>query len=136
MKIIQVFNHYIIPLYGDKFCQLIYVTKLEYIYVVLIVKKAMWFHQLFNIFGFLQSKVLWHQCDNQSCIALILNIQFHDYTEHIEIQCHFLWKKVENKELELFYCSTKDMWANVFTKVLLKPKHDICCHAIGFRHSI
>jgi hypothetical protein len=27
-------------------------------------------------------------------------------------------------------------WANVFTKAFPKPKHDICCHAIGLRHSI
>jgi hypothetical protein len=64
--------------------------KLEFIYVVLIVKEAMWFHQLFNAFGFLQSKALPFHCDNKSCIALTLNIQFHDYTKHIEIQYHFL----------------------------------------------
>jgi hypothetical protein len=64
--------------------------ELEYIYFILIVKKTMWFHQLFNALGFLQSKALPLHCDNQSCIALILNLQFHDYTKHIEIQYHFL----------------------------------------------
>jgi hypothetical protein len=43
---------------------------------------------------------------------------------------------MENKELELLYCSIENMWVNVFTKALPKPKHDISCDAIGLRHSI
>jgi hypothetical protein len=42
---------------------------------------------------------------------------------------------MENKELELLYCSIKVMWVDVSTKALSKPKDDICCHAIRFRHS-
>ncbi len=85
---------------------------------------------------FKQSKPLSLHCDNQSFIALTLNPWFHDRTKHIEIQYHFLWKKLENKELELLYCSIKNMWDDVFIKALPKPKHDICCHAIGLTHSI
>jgi hypothetical protein len=43
---------------------------------------------------------------------------------------------MENKKLELFYYSIENMWANVLTKALPKPKHDINCDAIGLRHSI
>jgi hypothetical protein len=43
---------------------------------------------------------------------------------------------MEKKELELLYCSIKNMWDDVFIKALPKPKHDICCDAIGLTHSI
>jgi len=32
---------------------------------------------------------------------------------------------MENKELELLYCSIKNMWDDVFIKAFPKPKHDI-----------
>jgi hypothetical protein len=43
---------------------------------------------------------------------------------------------MENKELELLYCSIKVMWIDVSTKALSKHEDDICCHAIRFIHSI
>ncbi len=43
---------------------------------------------------------------------------------------------MENKKLELFYCSSENMWADIFTKALPKPKRDICCDAIELRNSI
>jgi hypothetical protein len=43
---------------------------------------------------------------------------------------------MENKELELLYYSTENMWVDVHTKALPKPEHDICCDTIGVRHSI
>jgi hypothetical protein len=42
-------------------------------------------------------------------------------------------KKWEIRNLNYFI---ENMWVDVLTKALPKPKHDICCDTIGVRHSI
>ena len=41
--------------------------------------------------------------DNQSSIELAKNPVHYTYTKHIDIQQHFIHKKVESREIELAY---------------------------------
>jgi len=67
--------------------------------------------------------------DNQSCIVLSKDLNFHDHFKHIEIQYHYLCDQVEVKLL--VYISIEAMVANILTKAPLKPKHCYCCHMLG-----
>ncbi|GMF41064.1 unnamed protein product [Phytophthora lilii] len=54
--------------------------------------------------------------DNQGFIALAKNPEFHKRTKHIDIRYHFVREKVEDGQVVLQYCSTKDMKADLMTK--------------------
>ena len=61
--------------------------------------------------------------DNQSCISLSRNPTFHARTKHVEIQHHFVREKTENGKIDLVFCGTQDMVADVLTKGLTREKH-------------
>lgn len=57
---------------------------------------------------------LW--CDNSGALALASNPIFHAKTKHIEVDFHFIWEKVANRDLQLYYLSTLEQIADLFTK--------------------
>ncbi len=65
-----------------------------------------------------EKKAMVIQCDNQGAISLMQNPTQHVQTKHIDVQHHFVRKRIENGEVTFKYCSTKDMVAIVLTKAL------------------
>jgi hypothetical protein len=60
--------------------------------------------------------------DNQSAIALIKNPQFHARIKHIDIQTHFIRKKVTEGSIDLFYVPIHQMIADDLIKSLIRDK--------------
>ena len=56
--------------------------------------------------------------ENQSAICLAKNPQFHGRAKHIGIKYHFIREQVENGNVELSYCRTEEMVADMLTKGL------------------
>jgi hypothetical protein len=63
--------------------------------------------------------------DNRSAIDYAKNSTSHGRAKHIDIQHHFVREKLISKEIEINYCPTDDNLADVLTKALPTPKHDI-----------
>ncbi|CAL2227672.1 unnamed protein product [Prunus armeniaca] len=59
---------------------------------------------------------LW--CDNVSTISLASNPVFHSRTRYVEVDFHYVPKKVVRRELQVAYVPTHDQLADVFTKGL------------------
>lgn len=59
---------------------------------------------------------------NQSTIAMSKNPQFHGKTKHIDIKFHYVREKCNENVIQLVYCPTNDMIADIFTKGLNKDK--------------
>ena len=57
-------------------------------------------------------------CDNQSAIAVAKDDQFHTRTKHIDIWYHFIHKVITRNIIEVRYCPTQHMVADIFTKML------------------
>jgi hypothetical protein len=59
-------------------------------------------------------------CDNNSAILLSKNHVFHKKTNHIDTRYHFIRELVNNKEICLEFCKSKEQIADIFTKVLAR----------------
>ncbi|KAM1950976.1 hypothetical protein ACFX15_005640 [Malus domestica] len=81
--------------------------------------------QLLNLLGFDGSSVicmfLYLLCDNISAIALSTNPVFHDKSKHIEIDYHFVRKRVTRGDLQVQHVSSADQSADILTKGLSAP---------------
>lgn len=94
-------------------------TEAEYMAFTHATKEAVWLHKLFKDIGFSQNGPMTIFSDNQSCISLSRNPTFHARTKHVKIQHHFVREKIENGEIDLVFCGTQDMVADVLTKGLV-----------------
>ena len=60
--------------------------------------------------------------DNQSAICMTKNPQFHGRAKHISIKYHFIREQVKNGNIELRYCPSNEMLADMFTKGLSREQ--------------
>src|SRR5579871_6578245 len=102
----------------------------EYMAVTHSAKEAIWIQQLlkqlkqnFNTISI--------QVDNQSYIKLANNPEYHKWSKHINIQYHFIREKIEEKKIELEYCKTSKIIADIMTKSLSKEKHKKFVNQMG-----
>lgn len=93
-------------------------------------QEGIWVRRLMKTLGFdnLLSTTLFG--DNQGSISLSRNPVFHARTKHIEIHFHWIREKVQDGSINIRYCPTEDMIADVLTKSLDKGKLD------GFRRDL
>ena len=99
-------------------------TESEYMAVTQAVKEALWLQRLFGELTNTTPAV--HiRVDNQGAIALSKNPKFHARTKHIDIQHHFVREVLEaDRGIQLEYCPTEEMVADVLTKGLARVKHE------------
>ena len=55
---------------------------------------------------------------NQSAIIMAKDPQFHGRSKHIDIKYHFIREQVTKRSLELKYCKSANMVADIITKGL------------------
>jgi hypothetical protein len=60
--------------------------------------------------------------NNQKIITLIKNFQFHAQIKHIDIQTHFVRKKVTDEFINLIYVFIDQMIVDDLTKSLIRDK--------------
>jgi hypothetical protein len=73
--------------------------------------------QTLRDFGYNLSKVPL-LCDNESAIRMADNPVEHSRTKHIDIRHHFLRDHQQKGDIEVFYVSTENQLADIFTKPL------------------
>jgi hypothetical protein len=93
-------------------------TESEYVSVTHAAKEALWIRTfLGEILAHMKAPMTLY-CDNQSAIAVAKNDQYHARTKHIDIRYHFIREVITNGTIELRYCPTQQMAADIFTKAL------------------
>src|SRR5271155_4142035 len=104
----------------------------EYVASTHAAKELLWLRRLIgDIFRSLRQPILLH-CDNQSAISLTHSQgQFHTRTKHIDIRWHFVKFCIEDGTINIVYCPTEDMTADILTKPLSHQKVKKFSTALG-----
>jgi hypothetical protein len=92
---------------------------------------AVWLRCVLEELGFSQTKATIIFEDNQGCKAIAEGSSDHERTKHIDIRYHATRELVENKTIEIIYCPTQDMIADILTKSLTLERHIRLCQMMN-----
>jgi hypothetical protein len=102
----------------------------EYIALTDAVKEGMWLKKFEMEFD-QEKTILQVYEDNQSAIKTAKNRVHSDRSKHIDVRYHFVREEMEKGNLELVYCPTEFMVADILTKPLGKIAHERLRLAMG-----
>ena len=69
--------------------------------------------------------------DNNSTIALSRNHVFHKRSKHIDTRYHFIRELIKNNEISVEFCTSRNQFADLFTKPLGKDLFELHRKNIG-----
>lgn len=86
-------------------------------------KEALWLQRLLQFLRAIEeSKPVTIFEDNNSALSLAQNSKDHSRSKHIDIRYHFVREQAEAGNIDLQYCPTEEMIADVLTKSLPRLK--------------
>ena len=112
-------------------------TQAEYMAMTQAAKEILWLRVLLDelgAFAHIEQLSQLHG-DNQGAHALARDPEYHARTKHIDIQDHFVRQLVTTEKVDLEYCSTSDMIADIMTKALPRVTHDKHSTAMGLHNA-
>lgn len=95
------------------------------------ISEIMWICQILSEIGFEASMPTKLWCDNQAALHIACNPVFHERTKHIEIDCHFIREKIQQKLVSTGHVKTGEQLGDIFTKALSGPRVDYICNKLG-----
>jgi hypothetical protein len=85
--------------------------------------KVIWLGKLLVKLGFEQKDPTTIYSCSQSAIALSENPKYHSQSTHVNIQYHFTWEKILEKQIQVKYTHTLAMIIYISTNILPQRKH-------------
>ena len=108
-------------------------TEAEYVSLSSTAQEAIWLRRLLNGLKFDIVCPTRIYEDNQGAIELSKNSKHHNRTKHIDISYHFVRERVVSGEIEIMYCPTTEMIADIMTKGLHKESYEKFCELMGVK---
>nr|GEU45391.1 uncharacterized mitochondrial protein AtMg00810-like [Tanacetum cinerariifolium] len=106
-------------------------SKAEYRAMTQTTCELIWLRNLLGEIGFPQSKPMKMWCDNQEAIYIATNLVLYERTKHIEVDCHFTRKKLEDGAITNPHIRTESQLADVLTKALPRNCINSICKKLG-----
>lgn len=103
----------------------------EYVSLSMAAQEAVWLRCLLSDLGQCVPAPTIIYEDNNGAIELSKNAKNHNRTKHIDIAFHFTRERVQAGELEILYCPTGDMVADMMTKGLGRVQFQKLRDALG-----
>ena len=103
-------------------CVALSTAEAEYVALATTTQEITWLRQLLKDLHNEQTEPTLIHEDNQSAICIAQNPQYHSKAKHIDIKYHFIREKVIDSTIELCYCPTNNMLADMMTKGLTHNK--------------
>ena len=94
----------------------------EYVALANAAQECAWMRRLLSELGDSQRGPTNILEDYQSCIAMAKNPKFHGRAKHVDIKHHFIREQVSDGSIELKYCPTGEMLADMLTKGLAQQR--------------
>jgi hypothetical protein len=69
--------------------------------------------------------------DNQAVIYIASNLVFHERTNYIEVDCHFVREKTPSEEIETSLVRCNEQLTDIFTKTLNKAYYWSILNELG-----
>ena len=91
-------------------------SEAEYVALASSAQEALWLRQLLSELTKTPHQMITINEDNQSAICLSKNPQFHGRSKHISLKHHFVRDHVKEGSIEVKYCRTDEMIADMLTK--------------------
>ena len=107
-------------------------TESEYVAMADAAREVTWLRNLLEGLGHRQQGPTKLYRDDNGVLAIAKNPQYHKHTKHFDTQNHYIRQKVKELEIEIEYCPTAEMTADIFTKALPKPKFQLHRTELGF----
>ncbi|GBE80154.1 hypothetical protein SCP_0213570 [Sparassis crispa] len=106
-------------------------TEAEYMASAEAAKEVVWLRTLFKEIGFEQQDPTILFEDNTAAISIARDPQFHAKSKHFDVKHHYVREKLRDKYIDIHYCPTEDMIADILTKSLPKPRHEKLTKKLG-----
>ena len=98
----------------------------EYIALCSATQETVWLNRLLtDIKAPLQTPILIKE-DNQGTIVVANNLISHNRTKHIDIKFHYVREALEDNIIDLIYCPTEEITADMLTKPLAQEQFETC----------